>query len=598
MTDEDRRIDLAAYQAEVARRSKLTPEELAAEISREPPGLLTGETTGRPRLTDFRLVPEQQQLAGSVILTCTDGAEPRVEVSIRRGDLRDVSQARGWGPLKPKSENYLVEANLDTLAPIIQAKYDQGNIAHHTSLAFDGRLMRLILLARPDVERGIRRSSELAETQHIRASPEPNALFFDGERTREKPKTARKRRPPKSVEQRPAAYRFTSTGDKIDVLPEPPAPIDRQLATDTQQELLRKAQELLSRLCNSNSAQRVCDSVQRLVDALDVPFDQLRPGLLLSRVRSLEADRATFDTEDAREELFPDAFAIIDDAVNTARDLLGMFPEVRRVEVERVALDLHRNPNALPIVEQQANEIEAAAQKSEAATDSAVQALARNDAAINAATDPVLRNELVADKLLVIGNFARAAAGKALAELSELGAASWEEAKDKLPKGVGAAALAVPLMGLVALTVWIAGPVIGVAAAVPAWKSLSRTFKKMVGDAAKATSDTRLQPTKGRTRSKAISTPHRLASEVDILIKHHDLSEMKMIEIVPTGINGDWYCTINGVILEGRNYDKFLSGISKEELEKFQLVSQFTEGLKFLYMVRNDEAPVRILTGI
>lgn len=36
----DRR-NVAAYQAEVARRSRLTPEELAAEVSREPPSLLS-----------------------------------------------------------------------------------------------------------------------------------------------------------------------------------------------------------------------------------------------------------------------------------------------------------------------------------------------------------------------------------------------------------------------------------------------------------------------------------------------------------------------------------------------------------------------------
>jgi hypothetical protein len=173
-------------------------------------------------------------------------------------------------------------------------------------------------------------------------SPDPIALVVDGREIREERKKPRKRRAPKSVEQRPAAYRFTSTDGRIGVLPEPPEPLDRLLAVDTQQELLRKARQLLVRLRGSNSAQRVCDSVQGLLGALDVSFDELRPGLLLSRVRSLEADGSAFDTEDARAELFPDAFAGVADVVQTARDLLGVFPEVRRIEVERLALDLHR----------------------------------------------------------------------------------------------------------------------------------------------------------------------------------------------------------------------------------------------------------------
>jgi DNA-binding winged helix-turn-helix (wHTH) protein len=294
-------------------------------------------------------------------------------------------------------------------------------------------------------------------------------------------KEPRKKRLPRSVEQRPAAYKFTSQGDKIDVLPEPPEPLDRQLAEDTQQELLAKARDLLNRLRGTNSAQRVCDSAQRLLDALDINFNDLRPGVLLSRVRSLEADRAAFDTEDARAELFSDAFAIIDDAVQTARDLLAVFPVVRQIERERLALELDWQPEAIPHVEQQAVEIQEAAEKSGAATDSAIKALAQNDAAIKAATDPVLRNSLIADKLLVASNFVRAAAGKVWEELSELGAASWGEVKENLPAGIGTAARVAPLMALMTLATWIAWPVGGLAAAAPIFKPLAALLKKKVG---------------------------------------------------------------------------------------------------------------------
>ena len=319
------------------------------------------------------------------------------------------------------------------------------------------------------------------------SSPRPGALVIDGEEYVERPKPAR-RKPPASVEQRPAAYRFVSQAEKIDVLPEPPQPLDREFAQDTQQELLAKSRGLLERLRRSNSARRVCDSVKRLQEALDLPFDDLRPGVLLSRLRSLEADRAAFDTEEARSELFADAFAVIDDAVQTTRDLLAAFPTVRQIEGERLALDLDRQPDAVLLIEQRTDEIRVAAEQSGAATESAVKALAQNDAAIASAADPLLRTRLIADKLLVVGNFARAAASRAWTELNEVGAASWEALKRELPIGVGIAARVGPLM---ALTVAIAGPIGGLASATPALKPLAGVFKKMVGDSLKDASTKR-----------------------------------------------------------------------------------------------------------
>jgi hypothetical protein len=108
-----------------------------------------------------------------------------------------------------------------------------------------------------------------------------------------------------SAEQRPAAYRFGVRDGKIDVLPEPPEPEDREFALDTYQELVAKARELHERLKATNSARRVCNSVERLLAALGAKFDDLRPGVLLSRERSMAADRAAFEDDDARGELFP-----------------------------------------------------------------------------------------------------------------------------------------------------------------------------------------------------------------------------------------------------------------------------------------------------
>jgi hypothetical protein len=170
--------------------------------------------------------------------------------------------------------------------------------------------------------------------------------------------------------QRPAAYRFTIRDEKIDLSPEQPDPEDPSFARDTYQELVTKAQELRERLRRTNSAHRPCGSIERLLLALNGGFENLRPGVLMSRVRSIEADQAAFDSEDARGELFADALAMMSDTVQTARDLMSVFPVVRRIEAERLALDLDRRADTVPTIQGDMLIIaEAAATQSKAVTD-------------------------------------------------------------------------------------------------------------------------------------------------------------------------------------------------------------------------------------
>ena len=105
-----------------------------------------------------------------------------------------------------------------------------------------------------------------------------------------------------NTEQRPAAYRFRLHDGKIDVLPEPPETEEREFALDTYAELVAKVRELHERLKGTNSARRVCDSIERLLVALGPRFDDLRPGVSLSRSRDIEADRAAVG-----DELFPES---------------------------------------------------------------------------------------------------------------------------------------------------------------------------------------------------------------------------------------------------------------------------------------------------
>jgi hypothetical protein len=296
-----------------------------------------------------------------------------------------------------------------------------------------------------------------------------------------------------SAEQRPAAYRFGVRDGKIDILPEAPQPEDREFALDTYRELVAKVRELHGRLQGTNSARRVGNSIERLLIALGPGFDDLRPGVLLSRSRSLEADRAAFG-----DELLADIIAMMDGTAQTLRDLLASFPIVRRIEAEGLALRLDRSADAIPAIREQMYAIKAAAARSGAVTEEAISALTQNDAAIEDAIDPVVQRSLVADKLLVVRNFASAVVGgiatygrialaKTGTELGELAGKSWQAIKDELPKGIGATARIAPLVGLVTLSGVIAGPFASMASLVPAFRPISEALRKAVRDGLKDT---------------------------------------------------------------------------------------------------------------
>jgi transcriptional regulator with XRE-family HTH domain len=283
----------------------------------------------------------------------------------------------------------------------------------------------------------------------------------------------------KSAEQRPAAYRFGIQNGKIDILPEPPEPTDVNVAQDILQELLKKARALQYRLSQTNSAERAFNSVNDLLDALDGGFAALREGIILSRVRSIEADRYAYDTEEGRNELFPDAIASLDDTLQTARDLLALFPKVRQIEAERIALELERDPQAIPSIERDMAAISQAAKQSVAVSVAATDALDQNDRAIENARNTSVRISLIGDKLLVVRNFVGALVTTIRTELAGLGADSWKEIRKELPVGTAMATRALPLVLLGTL---IAGPTGGIAMAVAAFKPLSKMYDKMEGN--------------------------------------------------------------------------------------------------------------------
>lgn len=181
---------------------------------------------------------------------------------------------------------------------------------------------------------------------------------------------------------------------------------------------------------------------------------------------------------------------MIDDTLQTLRDLLAAFPAVRQIESERLALDLDRNTERMPEIREEMDRITAATAQSEAATGGTVGALRQNDQAIEEALDPRVQTSLLGDKLLVLRNFLGAVVGGlrfAMTELIALGNKSWEAVKEELPKGIGATARVAPLVALVTLAGLIAGPAAGIASAVPAFKPIANSLKRLTSNKKTAT---------------------------------------------------------------------------------------------------------------
>ena len=84
-------------------------------------------------LSPLQLLPERDQPGDAVWLHGSDGSQT-ILISISRTDLADFVKQRGWGPLAPTDENYIVSINLDHLLSVaedrrIAAKWGSTPIA-------------------------------------------------------------------------------------------------------------------------------------------------------------------------------------------------------------------------------------------------------------------------------------------------------------------------------------------------------------------------------------------------------------------------------------------------------------------------------------
>jgi hypothetical protein len=218
--------------------------------------------------------------------------------------------------------------------------------------------------------------------------------------------------------------------------------------------------------------------------------------MLVGRGTSIPSARNAFDSEESRRELFPEAIAMMDDVLLSLQDLMAIFPVIREIEAERVALAIQGDANTLDAITTNINAIKEIASNSDIVTQAAVDALKENDTEIRDARGIAIQARLVADQLLVTRNFVGGAAlfarqalltgtRRIASELGELGSKSWEEVKENLPSGIGAASRALPLVALIALLASISPPVAGIAGAAAAFGPLSRALKKIMNSAEK-----------------------------------------------------------------------------------------------------------------
>ncbi len=283
-----------------------------------------------------------------------------------------------------------------------------------------------------------------------------------------------------SIQQVPAAFRFGLVDGKIDAIHEDLSTIDRTTSEGLYFELKEKLVALLARLTRSNIDPHVSVCIRRLSEALACELDDIRPGLVLSRMRSVQAIRDAFGRDDHKELLLPDAIAMIDDVCLTGQDFLATFPIVRRIERERLALGIEKTPDILEGLQAQTEAVQREAAASEVVASGAVEALTQTEPDIKQATTLEQRADLLGDKLLIIRNFVSEAVRSATRKGASAATDVWEIIGPDFEVGARTAARMLPPLAVIALITAIAGPVAGIAGLLRG--DLFRPIQKVVGN--------------------------------------------------------------------------------------------------------------------
>ena len=216
----------------------------------------------------------------------------------------------------------------------------------------------------------------------------------------------------------------------------------------------------------------------------------MRPGLILSVLRSLELDVRAYDGEEGRSELSAALLLSILDLAGSVRDLCAVFPRSREYEAEAVSLDLPMQ--RMPEIRLAIDEIVAKVNNSDGATEVGREAI--NASAADLANQRGLAEEAKQSAYFLVdfANFTRAglkhltARGSTVGqELGGLSAEGWRAVRRGLPKGIerGAAEAGRAAMvgGVAALMHWLGSDVAALGSIVAGYAPLQEILDRVFG---------------------------------------------------------------------------------------------------------------------
>lgn len=294
----------------------------------------------------------------------------------------------------------------------------------------------------------------------------------------------------RSLQQHPAAFQFRVVDDKLDSLPDDARPIDAQDARDLYDEAKRKGRQLKDRLQRAQADENIRIHVDLLLARLGSSYADMRLGLMLSVLRSLESDARAYDGEEGRKELSAALLSNVLDVAESVRDLCAIFPRSREIEAEAVSLGLPME--RLPDIRKAIDSVIAKVNHSDGATEGGRDAI--NASAANLAHQRGLAQEAKQSAYFLVdfANFTRAglkhlkATGRMVGgELGGLGADGWRAIRRGAPKGIerGAAHAGKALVvgGVAALMHWLGSDIAALGSMVAPYVPLHEILQKMTG---------------------------------------------------------------------------------------------------------------------
>lgn len=266
---------------------------------------------------------------------------------------------------------------------------------------------------------------------------------------------------------------------------------ESEFAKDIWADVLEKAQSVRLSLERTQAPPRVLQTLDRFVAELGGSISEVRPGRLLSRSRSLDADLAMLSTAAYRDEMPLDAQAALRDLAESVEDLRALFPELLEHETNRIARTIV--DGNMSQVQQSLKDVTEIAAQSPNVEASTVTALEMANVDINEAqqvaeeaTDQeviakaeIARSRLLALKAMDVRNFTIAVLKGAARETGQYVNDGLGRVRRGSLDGLEETAKNVTKVGLAVLATKLFGPITGLVVLNP-FSSLLKIFEREV----------------------------------------------------------------------------------------------------------------------